>query len=800
MENESDKLERIVASDEAPLVRPVYPTVPYNSYGYGYGEEQEGIHLRDIWRVVQKRKWLILSIAVVVTIIVTIEAYRTKPTYTASAIVELGKENTTMVKSGTGDVVIQTDDSDPYNPEISIKTKMIRLTSEPLLESVVVGLRLDQNPKFIDGGKNSVWEALQAMRNRFGKQQSEPPSSGIIEPVNSGSDGGLIRSPDEIERLAPFVSILSRNLEVEQIKDSRVLKITFSHTEPAIAASVANGIAQNFIESNFQNKTQKFTSASQWLDTTTRELKARVERAEQDLANYSRAHNIFSTDGKETLTTDKLARLHDQTTRAETDRILRQSLYEEVKAGRVSELPAAFSDPKISSLQSKLEELQANADKLGIKYGPDNPVVIEIKQQIATTRSQLEDARRALEDKLKGEYSVASRDEQSLKVALAQAKNEAVQQNQDAIQYNILKQEVDTAKSLYTEFLQKTHQAKAEVAQQHNNLQLIQPARIPKTPAGPGRLRTILFGFLLSVAAGVGLAFFLEYLDSSIRTVEDVGRYVQLPALGVIPAISGKGLKRVRGNGRKQKLAAGNGAEGAIQKVSSAGDRKIIINERSSAAEAYRVLRTSMLLSTPGKPPKTILITSGQPGEGKTTTAVNTAISFAQLGASVLIIDCDLRRPVTHRLFGIDPEVGLSTYLCDESDIDGYIQRLQIPNLSLMPCGHIPPNPAELLSSERMKSMLAILSQRYDHILVDSPPLIGVADALILSTLVDGVILVVHGGKSTRALARRARQELVNVGAKIFGVVLNNLDLKDAGYDNYNYYQNHLRERDESNN
>jgi capsular exopolysaccharide synthesis family protein len=302
------------------------------------------------------------------------------------------------------------------------------------------------------------------------------------------------------------------------------------------------------------------------------------------------------------------------------------------------------------------------------------------------------------------------------------------------------------------------------------------------------------------VAAGVGLAFFLEYLDSSIRTVEDVGRYVQLPALGVIPAISGKGLKRVRGNGRKQKLAAGNGAEGAIQKVSSAGDRKIIINERSSAAEAYRVLRTSMLLSTPGKPPKTILITSGQPGEGKTTTAVNTAISFAQLGASVLIIDCDLRRPVTHRLFGIDPEVGLSTYLCDESDIDGYIQRLQIPNLSLMPCGHIPPNPAELLSSERMKSMLAILSQRYDHILVDSPPLIGVADALILSTLVDGVILVVHGGKSTRALARRARQELVNVGAKIFGVVLNNLDLKDAGYDNYNYYQNHLRERDESNN
>ena len=195
-----------------------------------------------------------------------------------------------------------------------------------------------------------------------------------------------------------------------------------------------------------------------------------------------------------------------------------------------------------------------------------------------------------------------------------------------------------------------------------------------------------------------------------------------------------------------------------------------------------------MLLSTAGNPPKTVLVTSGQPGEGKTTTVVNTAISLAQLGASVLIIDCDLRKPSAHKIFGVESTKGLSTYLSRDIEIDGMIHKLQIPNLSLLPCGPIPPNPAELISSERMKDLLKMLSERYDHILIDSPPLIHVTDPVILSSLVDGVILVVHGGKSSRAVAQRARQELATVGAKVFGVVLNNVDMRREGYDEY-YYQ-----------
>ena len=804
------ELEKVEAPDEAPLVRPFpskapgYPEIPAYSYGYEYGEEEEGLHLRELWRTVKKRKWLILAIAVIITTLVTIEAYRTKSTYRASAFIELGKDQP-AVRSTTGGMIIQADDPDVYYPQLAINTHLFRLTSEPLLEDVVADLRLDRNPKFAESSRRSTWEAVQAILNRVTFQKAEEPSAETIGSLIPDSAAALPRTREESERLAPFVSTVAGGLHAEQVKETRTLKVTYLHTDPAIAAAVANAVAQDFIDKTFEGKTEKFTSASKWLDTTTRELKARVERADSELAEYSKSHNIFSTDGKgETLTTDKLSRLHDQSTRTETERLLKQSVYEEVKAGRVAGLPAAFSDSKLTALQNKLDELQGAAEKLDLKYGPDHPEVMNTKLEIKNTKAQLETGRKALEDKLKAEYELAFRDEKSLKIALSQAKGEAVQQNQDAIQYNILKQEVDTAKAMYTDFLQKTSQAKVEVAQQHNSMRLIQPARLPGGPVGPERFRMIMVGFFLSLVGGVGLAYFLEYVDNTIKTVEDVGRYVRLPALGVIPAISGAIPSKLR-NGSNGKMLTGNNGKrvpAENENVPYASDRLALLDNRSSAAEAYRVVRTSMLLSTAGNPPKTVLVTSGQPGEGKTTTVVNTAISLAQLGSSVLIIDCDLRKPSTHKVFGLNYTSGLSTYLSRDIEVDGLIHKLQIPNLSLLPCGPIPPNPAELISSERMKNLLQMLTTRYDHILIDSPPLIHVTDPVILSSMVDGVILVVHGGRSTRAITQRARQELASVGAKVFGVVLNNVDMRREGYDEYyyrRYYSDYRQEGAEAN-
>lgn len=778
----------VIARDAAGL-RPHYPTGA--GYGYGYGGGDGKIHLRELWRTLRKRKWLILTLVFVITTLVTIEMYRTKNIYQASALIEIGKDTSRLGQPGS----IFGDDYDPFYM-VNIKTKMLMVKSHAMLESVVVENHLDQNPQFAQaGGKKSVWEALHLIGVRMGlvSKPEEPPDTSAVGGVvtaNDTSNPGT-RTPEEKKRIEACISQLNGGIAVEPVKETRALRISYSHSDPEIAALVTNSLAANFLSRNFESKTQKFNDAARWLNDSANRLKAKAQEAEEKLAAYTRQHGIFLTDKDGTLTTTKLSRLHDEAIRAESERVLKESLYQEVKEGRVRNNPEAYADllfktsPKMIELQKQLADLQSQAAELSVKYGEDNPKIREVREKITVIQKQINESQASLEEKLKTEYERAVRDEQKFKAMLTAAKGEATVQNEAAIQFNLLKQEVETNKQLYQDFLNKTNQAEAQKVEQQNNLRVIEAAEVPTFPVSPRRGFTIFVALLLSAGIGVGLAFFLEYLDNTIKTVEDVSRYTQLPALSVIPAVAGS-LPRKLGARPRKAIAA------------SAGERSnqlVTLDPRSSAAEAYRVLRTSVLLSAAGQPPKTVLITSGQPGEGKTTTAINTAISLSQLGASVLIIDCDLRRPTTHKVLGVEHLVGLSSYLSQAHvTLDEVIQKLPIENLSLLPCGPIPPNPAELIISDRMKDMLIELGARYDHIIIDSPPLINVTDPVILSTMVDGVILVVHGGKSTRDIVRRARQELASVGAKIFGVVLNNVDLRREGYDNYyynRYYSNY---------
>lgn len=788
MSDERIELEKISPVTEAPMMRPgypragAYPDALAYGYGYGYGDDDERIYLRRAWRAMRKRKLLIFVIAIIVTSVVTVEMFRSKSIFQAATTVDIGKENKMTVRSG--DVVIQTDESDDmYNVATAMKTKIRLIQSRPLLEDVVANLKLDQNPNFLDvTSKRSIPDAIKNIGDNF-RGHNKPPAPAAT-PVTSvaESDGETSRSREEKARLSPYVDVLAGNLNVEPLPDTRMLVISFTHTDPGLAAEIADNVAQVFIQRSFENKTEKFTNASDWLDRSTRELKAKVEQAEQALANYSRDHNIFSNDEKNSLAIDKLSRLYDQSTRASTERMLKESLYQEVRAGRVAQLPEAFSDAKLGELQKRLGELTTTSAQLDVTYGPKNPKVAEVKQQMAAIQQQIDESRTSLEERLRADYERAVRDETSLKMALEQAKAEASQQNQAAIQYNILRQEVETNTALYKDFLQKTSQSKIERAEQHNSMKIIDPSQVPVAPIGPNRIRTIMIGFFISLVAGVGLAFMLEYLDNTVKTVEDVTRYTQLPALSVIPAISSRKSRMLAsGNGKKKVISGMNLAEGRRTDA----HQLVTLDSRSSIAEAYRVLRTSVLLSSVDNPPKKILITSGQPGEGKTTTVINTAISLAQLGSSVLIVDCDLRKPSVHKVLGVDQSRGLSTYLSGKIDLVDVMQKLTIPNLWVLPCGPIPPNPSEMISSAKMKDMLRVLSESFDHIIIDSPPLLKVTDPVILSTLVDGVVLVVHGGKSTRDVVRRTRQELSIAGAKIFGVVLNNVDLEAEGYDGY---------------
>ena len=750
---------------------PVPPSLnaPFRPEPYVHqSRESEELNLRGLWRIARKRRWLIIGVAFSITTLAALNAFFTKPLYRAVATIEIGRESGTRV--GSNDFFIQEDD-DLF---VTMNTSEVIIKSPTLLEDVVAQLRLDQDPRF----------------NSSGNERGVPAAVASATPLKASISAP--RSPEEVERLAPYVELLERSVGARPVEDTRAMTVEFTHTNPVMAASIANAVAERFVQMSFEKKVEKFTSASEWLDRSTRELKSKIERSEQKLAKYTRANNIYALDGKETLTTEKLSRLYDLATRAETDRILKESLYEQVRQGRIAQIPEAFADTQTAELQRKLNELATTAAEVSVTYGPKFPKMLEINQQMATIRDQIAAGRKLLEGKLRADYERVVRDEGSLKAALAEAKTGAAQENEKAIQYSILKQDVDTAKALYTEFLQKTNQAYLEVAQQHSNIRVLVHARVPKAPFSPNRERTILLGLLFGLAGGIGLAWLLERFDDSIRTIDDVNQFTQLPALAVIPDIAGpviagdNSLLTGWGENLERESIALNAATPSAKMHRA---RLIEFDSRSPASEAYRALRTTLLLSAAEKPPKKILVTSVRMEEGKTTTATNTAMALAQLGNSVVLVDCDLRNPSLHDVFGTSHNCGVSTYLTRSVAMDT-VTRTVGQNLRLIVSGAIPPNPSELLSCEKMKQMLAELTERYDHIVIDSPPLGSVTDAAILSTMVDGVILVVHGGRNSRQAVQRACYELSAVGARIFGIVLNRVDLRREGYDEYySYYQ-----------
>ncbi|MFN0111148.1 MAG: GumC family protein [Blastocatellia bacterium] len=729
------------------------------------GEEEAGFDVRDFMRRVQRRKWLILTIVTIATLMAAVSSSRQKSVFMASTTVEIGNnQNQTFVKDG--DFFYRDDNQE-------METAAFLIQSHPLLEEVVANLGLDQNKKFLDvTEETSFWNALK--NNKKLAEQSANESQEALPAITTVNIQQ--RSPEESARLAPFADILKGGLSVEKVKMTRLIRVSYKHTNPEITALVANTVAQVFREKSYANKALTNKDSSKSLNDATRQLEAQMQKADQDLADYTRTNGIFSLEGKEDLTANKLIALHEQTMRAETDRIIKQSLYEDARQGKVAQLPEALGNQQTNDLQKRLSELNIAAAQLNVKYGPDNPKVAEVRDQMVVMQKDIVSTRGQLVDKLKTDYERAIRDEASMKEVLGRAKGEAVQQNQTSIEFNILKQKAETAKTLYTDFLQKTSQVDLETARISKDISIAEPARVPGGPIGPSRTRPVILAFLLSLAASIGLVFLLDHLDNTIKTVEDVSRYVRLPALGVIPAIGVNGHRLTLNVAKQEKNA-----------LASAGilSPKDAYKSAGSVAEAYRMLRTSILLAAAGQPPKTVLVTSSQPGEGKTTTTINTSICLSQMGATVLLIDADMRRPRIHKILGIDHRKGLSNYLSSDISLKTVVQATKVPNLYVMPSGIVPPNSADLLSSEKFRAMLQKLSQHFDHILIDSPPIGSVTDPIIMSRLVDGVMLIVHGGKSSREMVIHSRQELASVGAKIFGVVLNNVNLARDGYGTY---------------
>lgn len=772
--------QRLMATPlDRSLDRPLTDLVPGKPYG---ASAAQPTNIRDYLFVIFKRKWLILSLVLVVTSLVTIQMFRTPSIFQGETTLRIEPKRNSILQ--TKEIVINSSQNDPN----FIGTQLKLLQNPQLAQQVVLTLDLQHNPAFMGG--QAQGGLFSSLRNIFTRDRTPKPASpAVATGATIVSQSTLAEQPltaEELARLEPYEDAIISNEEVAPIEKTSLIEVKFKHTDPALAQKVTNTIAEVFISNNLEQRNIGSKNAQDLLAQEIAKLQLRDKQLQEKRINYAREKNIpLTSDPTLNVENLKLKELSSQVLEARQTRMKAQAEWAQANSSD----PFAVEDVQKSEYISKLREtvsaLREKRAALLEIYEKEWPEVKKVEAALAPREKELERATAETIKSIKSRYESAAATEQSLNRSLIQQQGTTTQQTRDQIEMLAITQDLETNKQYLNGLMQKEKELRATQGstEKTSDISVATYSRLPKVPIGPARLRNILFAFILSLVAGIGLAFLLDFLDDTVNSMEDVDRYIHLPALALIPASKGDKARLIG-------MPAGAPAPGASNALA------LVDDARSPVAEAYRHLRTSLLLSSAGQPPKTILVTSSQPSEGKTTTAINTAFMLAQTGAEVLIIDCDLRRPRLHAHFEVSNSVGLTNWLSGERNVDALIQSSEKqPNLKLLTSGPVPPNPAELLGSDEMRKLLALLSERFAHIIIDSPPAISFTDASILSTMVDGVMLIVHGGKSSRAVVRRARQQLLDVGANIFGVVLNNVKLESqqdyyyAGY--YGYYSSY---------
>ena len=749
----------------------------YSKYSR-YGSPAAETNLREYLYVILKRKWIILSWVLVITTLVTIQAYREPSIYEGAAIIRIEPKPQSVLQ--TGQITIAA----PADPNFW-GTQLKLLQNPALARQVIVTLDLEHNPAFLGGqAQSGIFDSLKRLFMR-GKTRSAASSSNSDTQL-VGEDELRERqfTQEELDKLEPYEDAITANEIIEPIPNTSLVTIRYHHTDPELAQKIANTLADVFVRNNLERITSVTTREGIDLAKGIADTQAKIKKEEQERFNFAKDHNLplDATPGSN-LEQVKLQTYASQLMAAENERRNSQAAYDAAqKAQDPFSAPEVQKDERIIKLREKLTDLNEKRNALLQLYTPEWPAVKQVDAQIKDVQAELDKAPREVVASMKARNDAAIAHEKSLTTAYARQHGTTTQQTKDQIEMAVITQALETDKQYLNTLTQKLRELSAASGSgTGSEVSISTYSRLPRQPFGPARMRSIIVAFILSLVAGIGLAFLLDFLDDTVKTIEDVDRYIRLPALALIPSARSD----------KSRLRGADPTAGPADATALA----LVSDVRSPIAEAYRHLRTSLLLSSAGTPPKTILVTSSQPSEGKTTTAINTAFMLAQTGAEVLIIDCDLRRPRLHTHFNIPNTRGLTNSLSGEShDLDSLIQTYdKQPNLKLLPSGPIPPNPAELLGSDEMRRLLASLSEKFTHIIVDSPPAISFTDASILSTFVDGVILVVHGGRSSRAVVRRAKQRLIDIGANIFGVVLNNVKIEPHDYYYAGYYSGYYK-------
>ena len=733
----SDDLEALEPIDLLPVKSPqsVYP----------YFAQQENAILH-YWRILRKRKWVVLATFVIVFAISVIATLNETRLYQATSKVAIFPENPNAL--GFKDMENSSPD---YEYEATLETQVAILRSDALAIKVIEAMRLYQDPRFT-----------------------------TVRPVSSESSTPLSGMQPDPVQAAGLLGGFHGGLTVQLVPSSRLIQVSYTHPNPQFATEIANTLVKTFIEENFRTKYESVTQTSEWLSKELADLQLKVQTSEEKLVRYQKEHSILGVDEKQNIVTAKLDELNKELTAAQTDRIQKESNYR-LALDAPTSLTKAAPEGKgvlLDKLREKEAEFETQYAQATTQFGLGYPKVTELSNQLKQVRAAIESEKTKIQDRIRDEYLAAVQRENLLVSAFNQQKQEANQLNESAIEYSVLKRDAESNRQLYQDLLQRLKEAGVSAGLRSSNIRIVDIARTPTQPVTPNVRRSLVLGILLGLGLGIGLALVLESFDTTVRNMEEVSAISTLPALGTIPlqAASNASLRK------------------RLTTISTDMDRSglpvLVTYERpkSEAAEAYRALRTSILLSSFGAPPKVILVTSAMPQEGKTTISANSALVLAQRGSRVLLVDADLRRPGVEKLFGLAPRGGLSTLISGSDKVEDVVFPFPgVPNLWILPAGPIPPQPAELLGSTVMKDHIAQWRNEFDHVIIDTPPCLSVTDAVLLSPQADRVILVARAGQTTKPALRRACDLLLQVNARVMGIVLNAFSVHSAeGY--YYYY------------
>ncbi len=704
-------------------------------------EENENIHLRDYLRVLSGRRWILAAFLTFVMVAAVVSNFMVKPVYTATVTIKIDKETPNILAFKGAYEAGQNDDG-YYQTQYRI------LKSRNIADRVIRKLNLGGNKEFVPAGSRQAFKEG-AVFSIFPFLQEEGDERG---PDAAGE--GIVK---------PFL----KRVKVDPVPNSQLVNVSFAAHDPALARDAANAIATAYIDYNVESQYDAGRQARGWLEQQIKIMKARLEDSEGKLNQYAAGNQMLYIEDKDrvkqSLVDYTLGYMAESLDQAVAERIGKESRYAELKeAGENSR--EVIDNLLIQQMKSQYATLVAQYNNQLKTFKPSYPQMKNLQSQIISMAASIRKDELGIFKSIKGEYMAALNKENKLKRVFDSQKKAAIDFQRKMVEYQILKREVDTNQVLYLSLLQRLKEITVSATMTSTNIQVLDWARLPKKPSSPQKARNLMVALFLGFTGGIGAVFFAEYLDNTVKDISEIERKMKLAPLGVIP-------RRKRAELEELSLVSHADNKGPL-------------------AEAFRSVGTFILFSSAVRPPKTILITSPGEGEGKTTVACNTSIALTKYLGKGVIVDADLRKSNLHKIFGIENGRGLSTYLSGNMEFseDGLIRSTSVPALDVIPAGPVPPNPSELLGSAKMKELLERLGSTYNFIIIDSAPVLGMADSVCLCNLVDGVITVAKSGQTTKDALKETKKVLEYVNSKVLGLVINGVKGNDMRYRYYSAY------------